>query len=91
MTETRENRLKRLRMRAWRRGTKEMDITLGPWADAHLEGLDDARLDAFEDLLAEYDQDLMQWFMGQAPTPERHIAMVALIGAWSQDRLAEGY
>ncbi|HCB52873.1 MAG TPA: succinate dehydrogenase assembly factor 2, partial [Rhodobacter sp.] len=25
-----------MKMRAWRRGTKEMDLILGPYADAHL-------------------------------------------------------
>ncbi len=32
MQETAEARLKRMRMRSWRRGTKEMDLVLGPWA-----------------------------------------------------------
>ena len=31
-------RRRRLRYRAWHRGTKEMDLVLGPFADAHLEG-----------------------------------------------------
>jgi hypothetical protein len=34
MTETREIRIKRLRMRAWHRGIKEMDLILGGWADS---------------------------------------------------------
>ena len=42
MAETAEARLKRMSMRSWRRGTKEMDLILGPWSDAHLAGLDDA-------------------------------------------------
>ena len=36
--ETPEERLKRLRIRGWRRGTKEMDLILGPYCDALLEG-----------------------------------------------------
>ena len=39
MGETAEARLKRMAMRSWRRGTKEMDLVLGPFADAHLAGL----------------------------------------------------
>ena len=44
MTDTidRETRIKRLRIRSWRRGTKEMDMILGPFADSGLDGLDDA-------------------------------------------------
>ena len=39
MDETAEARLKRMAMRSWRRGTKEMDLVLGPFADTHLAGL----------------------------------------------------
>ncbi|MGL4320881.1 MAG: succinate dehydrogenase assembly factor 2, partial [Paracoccaceae bacterium] len=42
MTETPDARLKRLSMRSWRRGTKEMDLILGPFADAHLSRMDAA-------------------------------------------------
>lgn len=69
MGETREVRVKRLRMRAWHRGIKEMDIILGGWADAHLDGADAATLDGFETLLAEADQDLYQWVSGQQSPP----------------------
>ena len=37
-TATPEARLRRLKIRGWRRGTKEMDMILGPYADALLEG-----------------------------------------------------
>ena len=36
-------RLRRVRYRAWHRGTKEMDLMLGPFADAKLESLSAAR------------------------------------------------
>ena len=41
MTE-REKRLKRLAIRSWRRGTKEMDLILGRFWDTEGSGLDDA-------------------------------------------------
>ncbi|MCR9067259.1 MAG: succinate dehydrogenase assembly factor 2 [Rhodobacteraceae bacterium] len=81
MAETRELRLKRLRMRAWHRGIKEMDIILGGWADAHLEGADDATLDGFEALLAEADQDLYQWVSGQQAAPAHLAGMIARVAA----------
>lgn len=62
-------RLRRLRYRAWHRGTKEMDLLLGPYADARLEGMVVADLDRFETLLEEADTDLLKWLMGQEPTP----------------------
>jgi antitoxin CptB len=69
MNETREIRLKRLRMRAGHRGIKEMDLILGGWAERHLDSADDATLDAFETVMAEADQDLYQWVSGQAEPP----------------------
>lgn len=61
-----EARLRKLRMRSWRRGTKEMDLILGPYADAHLAAMEPARLDLFEALLDENDQDLYYWVAGDA-------------------------
>jgi antitoxin CptB len=62
-------RLRRLRYRAWHRGTKEMDLLLGPYADARLAGMEVAELDRFETLLEEADTDLLKWLMGEEPTP----------------------
>lgn len=62
-------RLRRLRYRAWHRGTKEMDLLLGPYADALLGAMEVADLDRFETLLEEADTDLLKWLMGQEPTP----------------------
>lgn len=70
MNESRETRIKRLRMRAGHRGIKEMDLILGGWADRHLAKADDATLDAFEAVMAEADQDLYQWVSGQAEAPQ---------------------
>ena len=56
--ETREIRLRRLRLRSWRRGIREMDLILGGFADAALAGLDAELLDAFDMLLSENDHDL---------------------------------
>jgi antitoxin CptB len=64
MTEDREIRLKRLRLRSWRRGTREMDLILGPFADGALAALDDGALDAYEALLEQPDPDLYAWVSG---------------------------
>ncbi|MGL4414192.1 succinate dehydrogenase assembly factor 2 [Roseinatronobacter monicus] len=66
-----EARLKKLRMRSWRRGMKEMDLILGPYADAHIAGLSAADLDSYEQLLDENDQDLYLWVTGAKDCPER--------------------
>jgi len=58
-------RRKRLRYRAWHRGTREMDLVLGPYADAHVEALGERELDRLETLMDEEDTDLLKWVMGQ--------------------------
>jgi antitoxin CptB len=90
MHETPADRLKRLRMRAWRRGTREMDLILGPWADAHLAGLDAARVRAFDALLDEADADLAQWVVAGRPAPPHHAPLVAEITAFALARLRPG-
>ena len=81
MTETRETRLKRLKIRSWRRGIREMDIILGPYFDACGADLDDATLDAYETLLSENDQDLYAWVSGRDTPPEAFEPMLNLIRA----------
>lgn len=87
MAESGEARLKRLAMRSWRRGTKEMDLVLGPWADAHLAGLWEERLQLYDALLAENDQDLITWVMGTAAAPERFAVLIAEIAGFARERL----
>ena len=75
MTE-REKRLKKLAMRSWRRGIKEMDLILGRFWDAKGATLDDATLDQYEALLSENDQDLYAWVSGQADPPEAFSSLI---------------
>ena len=70
MAENREIRLKKLRVRSWRRGIKEMDLMFGTFADEAMASLSAAELDAHEVLMAEHDQDLLSWFTGQHDTPD---------------------
>ena len=62
-------RRRRIAFRAWHRGTGEMDLIMGRFADAHLAGLGDADLDAFETLLEWPDPDLYKWVSGEALPP----------------------
>lgn len=62
-------RLKSLLLRSWRRGTKEMDLILGPYADARLADMSETELADYEAMLSENDQDLYAWITGQLPTP----------------------
>lgn len=73
----REQRLRRLAIRSWRRGIKEMDLILGRFWDAEGDTLDDATLDLYEEMLSENDQDLYLWCSGQADPPERFAPLIA--------------
>lgn len=72
MTEKPADRLARLRMRSWRRGTREMDLILGPYADQALSGLTPSELDAYEAVLSENDQDLYLWITRPDSAPAAH-------------------
>jgi len=69
MTIDQDARLKKLRFRAWRRGFREADLILGPFADKHVSGMTADELDTFELLLDQPDQDLYAWIVGTEPTP----------------------
>jgi antitoxin CptB len=88
MTETSEVRRKRLAMRSWRRGMKETDLILGPYADARLAAMGISDLDAFEALLAENDPDILSWVMGQAAPPARFAGLIGGIAGYARARLS---
>ena len=60
---------KKALFRAWHRGTKEMDLLLGTFADAHLGALSEDEFAEFERLMEVPDQDLFGWITGREPTP----------------------
>jgi len=67
----REDRLKRLRFRAWHRGTREADYVMGGFFDRLHQGWDDESLDWYEALLSQEDADILGWVMGTIPVPEQ--------------------
>jgi antitoxin CptB len=64
-----ETRLKRLRFRAWHRGTREADLMIGGFFDAHHASWSAGELDWFEALLEEQDVDIMGWAIGSIACP----------------------
>lgn len=69
--ETGERR-RRLRYRAWHRGTREMDLVLGRFADAELAAMNEAEIDQLETLMDAPDPDLFAWVLGQAAVPAQY-------------------
>jgi len=64
-----EDRRKRLLYRCWHRGTREMDLILGRFADAHIADLSEAELDDLERLGELPDPDLYAALSGAGELP----------------------
>jgi antitoxin CptB len=62
-----DDRRKRLLFRCWHRGTREMDLILGRFADAEIAGLADDDLTQLERLIEVPDPDLYAALTGNAP------------------------
>jgi antitoxin CptB len=63
--------LKRLAWRAHHRGTKEADLLVGGFFDAHHPSWGEAEREQFAVMLEEQDVDIMAWAHGTAEPPER--------------------
>ena len=64
--------LRALKYRAWHRGTREADMMIGGFFDAHHAGWDAHERSLFAALLAETDVDIMAWAIGTEAVPERY-------------------
>jgi len=69
MTDDHDARRNKLKIRAWRRGFREADLILGPFADRYVATFTQGELDWFEALLNVQDQDLYGWILEREPTP----------------------
>ena len=78
-----EIRRRRIRIRAWRRGMRELDILIGGFVDARLEALGADELDELEALLDLPDAELLGWLAGvTSPPPERDTPLLRKIVAF---------
>jgi antitoxin CptB len=63
--------LKRLHWRAHHRGTREADMLIGGFFDAHHVSWSTDERTLFDQMLSEQDVDIMAWAHGTAQPPER--------------------
>lgn len=68
--ETIENKRRRLIFRSSHRGTKEMDIILGRFAEKHVPSFTEAELAEYDALLCNNDPDLYNWITGKEDPPD---------------------
>ncbi|MEZ0223173.1 MAG: succinate dehydrogenase assembly factor 2 [Alphaproteobacteria bacterium] len=60
---------KQMLFRSWHRGTREIDLLLGKFAEAHIPGFDAAQLELYDRFLNNSDPDIYNWLTGQEPVP----------------------
>jgi antitoxin CptB len=65
-------RRRRLLYHCWHRGTREMDLIIGRFADAVIGSLSEDEVAAFEHLSAATDHDLYAWIAGDRPVEPAH-------------------
>jgi antitoxin CptB len=78
-------RRRKLLYRSWHRGTREMDLIMGPFADAWLGRLTPAELDDYERLIEVPDPDLYAWVSGKRAAPANYeTTLLARLRAFHQ-------
>ncbi len=78
---------KQLGFRSWHRGTREVDLLLGRFADAHMAGFGEEQLAAYDRFLNNSDPDIYNWITAQEPVPpSEDNAVVRLLLAFYADK-----
>lgn len=67
-----DERLRRLKFRAWHRGTREADYMMGCFFDSFHTGWGEAEITWYETLLDEEDVDIMGWALGSLAVPSEY-------------------
>jgi antitoxin CptB len=81
-----DDRRKRLLFRCWHRGTREMDLILGRFADAEIATLSENELGQLEYLMDVPDPDLYAALIGNVlPAPEYANGLFARIKSFRAD------
>jgi antitoxin CptB len=68
-----DNKRKRLIFRSWHRGTKEMDLLLGSFANRHVPEFSEDELVMYDELLHHSDPDLYNWITGREEVPANFV------------------
>ncbi|MEM6615488.1 MAG: succinate dehydrogenase assembly factor 2 [Pseudomonadota bacterium] len=69
-------RQRKILFRSWHRGTREMDLLMGGFADKFLAELSSDHLSDFEQLIEVPDWDLFAWITGTRETPNNYATPV---------------
>lgn len=61
---------KKLSIRSWRRGTKELDLILGRFSDENITKLEISELDLYEQFLSKDDHLIYGWLFEKEESPK---------------------
>lgn len=64
---------KKLLFRAWHRGTREADLLMGRFAEAHMALWSEEEASLFGALLEESDPDIYDWVTARTPLPDSNL------------------
>ncbi len=64
-----ENKRKQLIFRSWHRGTREMDLIMGSFADKNIAHFTEEEIKLYDDVLQMPDPDLYDWVSGRKKPP----------------------
>ena len=70
---------KKLKIRSWRRGTKEMDLILGQFADKNIDNLSEKDLFSYKELLKCDDYQIYNWILCKEKIPENFKKIVSFV------------
>ena len=70
---------KRLSIRSWRRGTKELDLILGQFSDKHLTELKMPELNLYELFLSYDDYLIYNWLFSKEDSPKKFNSLIKMI------------
>ena len=70
---------KRILIRSWRRGTKELDLILGKFSNNNVSKLEMAELDLYEQLLSNDDYVIYNWLFGKEEIPKIFSSLIKQI------------
>jgi succinate dehydrogenase flavin-adding protein (antitoxin of CptAB toxin-antitoxin module) len=68
-----------------RRGLKETDLLFGRFIAAHLDDLSEAQLIELRNLLLEFDQDLLKWFIEKELPETRRTPLTEMLLGFSEN------
>ena len=70
---------KRILIRSWRRGTKELDLILGKFSNNNVSKLEMTELDLYEQLLSNDDYVIYNWLFGKEEIPKIFSSLIKQI------------